>query len=39
LGFGLPKCWQIVRQHKGRIEIESPPGGPTIVRSYWPLWP
>lgn len=36
LGFGLPKCWQILRQHGGRIEIESPPGGPTIVRSYWP---
>lgn len=36
LGFGLPKCWQIVRQHAGRIEIESPPGGPTIVRIFWP---
>jgi signal transduction histidine kinase len=36
LGFGLPKCWQILRQHGGRIEIESEPGSPTIVRTYWP---
>jgi signal transduction histidine kinase len=36
LGFGLPKCWQIIRQHGGRIEIESPEEGPTIVKCYWP---
>ncbi len=36
LGFGLPKCWRIVRQHEGRIEIESAPGGPTTVRLAWP---
>lgn len=36
LGFGLPKCWQILRQHGGRIEIESSDGGPTIVKCYWP---
>ncbi len=36
LGFGLPKCWQIVRQHGGRIEIESPLGGPTKVFIHWP---
>jgi signal transduction histidine kinase len=37
LGFGLCKCWQILRQHGGRIEIESAPGQATIVRSFWPL--
>jgi signal transduction histidine kinase len=37
LGFGLPKCWQIIRQHGGRIEIEAPSAGPTIVRCFLPL--
>jgi signal transduction histidine kinase len=42
LGFGLPKCWQIVRQHQGTIEILSPPRDSTanpvtIVRMTWPL--
>lgn len=37
LGFGLSKCWQILRQHGGRIEIESTTGGPTTVRSFWPI--
>jgi len=36
LGFGLPKCWQIVRQHGGTIAIESPEGGPTTVHLGWP---
>ena len=36
LGFGLSKCWRIVEQHGGRIEIESTPGGTTIVRVSWP---
>jgi signal transduction histidine kinase len=36
LGFGLPKCWQIVRQHGGHIEIKSAPGGPTVVIVDWP---
>ena len=36
LGFGLPKCWQIVRQHGGSIQIESPAGGPTKVVIRWP---
>jgi signal transduction histidine kinase len=36
LGFGLSKCWQIVRQHGGKIEIESAAGGPTIVHIAWP---
>ena len=39
LGFGLCKCWQILRQHGGRIEIESGPAGATTVRSFWPLSP
>jgi signal transduction histidine kinase len=38
LGFGLPKCWRIIRQHHGRIEIESAPAGPTVVRMTWPLF-
>lgn len=36
LGFGLPKCWQIVRQHGGQIQIHSAPEGPTIVQILWP---
>lgn len=36
LGFGLPKCWQILRQHGGQIEIMSPPEGPTVVAIVWP---
>ena len=35
LGFGLPKCWRILNQHGGRIEIASV-AGTTIVRSEWP---
>ncbi len=26
LGMGLPKCWRIVTDHGGRIEVESQPG-------------
>ncbi len=37
LGFGLSKCWRIVEQHGGQIEIESAPGAATIVRVTWPL--
>jgi len=36
LGFGLPKCWQIVRMHGGTIQIDSPTGGPTVVTVKWP---
>lgn len=31
LGMGLPKCWRIVREHGGRIDVESEaPGGATF---------
>lgn len=36
LGFGLSKCWRIIQQHEGRIEIESAKLGPTVVRVFWP---
>ncbi|MEI8382991.1 MAG: HAMP domain-containing sensor histidine kinase, partial [Planctomycetota bacterium] len=39
LGFGLPKCWQIIRMHGGSIQIDSPPGGLTVVRVKWPTTP
>jgi signal transduction histidine kinase len=31
LGFGLCKVWQILRMHRGEVEIQSTPGGPTEV--------
>ena len=37
LGFGLPKCWQIVRLHGGSIQIESVANGLTVVRVVWPM--
>ena len=37
LGFGLSKCWRIIQQHAGRIEIESSPDGPTTLRLLWRL--
>jgi signal transduction histidine kinase len=39
LGFGLPKCWRIVSNHRGRMEVESAPGGPTTFSIYWPSKP
>jgi signal transduction histidine kinase len=39
LGFGLPKCWRIVSNHRGRIEVESADGGPTTFSVYWPKPP
>ena len=37
LGFGLPKCWRIIDQHSGQIEIQSTPNGPTTVKIVWPI--
>lgn len=31
LGFGLPKCWAIMKQHGGAIEVESEVGEGTCV--------
>lgn len=31
LGFGLSKCWRIVTQHEGGIEVESVPGRTTFT--------
>lgn len=36
LGFGLPKCWRIITNHGGRIEVESKPDCETTFRVYWP---
>lgn len=37
LGLGLCKCWRIVDQHGGRIEVESEPGEGTVLRLIFPL--
>jgi len=34
LGLGLSKCWRIVTNHGGRVEVESAPGKGRISRSY-----
>ena len=39
LGFGLPKCWRIVSNHRGRIEVDSVPGEATTFTVYWPSTP
>lgn len=36
LGFGLSKCWRIVSNHGGRIDVESEPGTKTTFRVWWP---
>ena len=36
LGFGLSKCWRIVTNHGGRIEVASAPNERTVFRVYWP---
>jgi signal transduction histidine kinase len=30
LGMGLPKCWRIVTNHGGRIDVQSEPGQRTV---------
>jgi signal transduction histidine kinase len=37
LGLGLPICDRIVRNHGGRIDVESQPGQGTTFRIYLPL--
>lgn len=39
LGMGLAKCWRIVTNHGGRIDVESQPGrGATFVVSLEASW-
>lgn len=37
LGLGLPICARIVKNHGGRIDVESRPGQGTIFKLYLPL--
>jgi signal transduction histidine kinase len=37
LGLGLPKSWRIVREHGGRIEVESPASGGATFTITLPL--
>ena len=37
LGFGLPKCWRIVTNHEGRIEVDSQLGRGTSFRITLPV--
>lgn len=39
LGFGLSKCWRIVSNHGGRIQVDSTPGKETTFTVYWPAEP
>ncbi len=36
LGFGLTKCWRIVSNHGGRVQVDSAPNETTAFRVYWP---
>jgi two-component system, sporulation sensor kinase E len=38
-GLGLSVVYQIMEQHKGRVEIDSKLGRGTICRLYFPLGP
>ena len=35
-GLGLAVVHSIMREHGGSVELESPPGGGTVVRCYFP---
>jgi hypothetical protein len=37
LGFGLPKCWRIVSNHGGRIEVDSGTSGGACFSIFLPL--
>jgi len=37
IGMGLSKCWRIVTEHGGRMEIENRPTGGASVRLLLPL--
>jgi two-component system, NtrC family, sensor kinase len=37
MGLGLPICERIVKNHDGRIEVESQPGKGTTFKVYFPL--
>jgi signal transduction histidine kinase len=36
LGFGLSKCWRIIRNHGGAIDVESTPGQGATFRIKLP---
>jgi signal transduction histidine kinase len=37
LGFGLPKCWRIMKEHGGEVQIVCPPTGGTVVTLTLPV--
>jgi two-component system NtrC family sensor kinase len=37
MGLGLPICERIIKNHRGRIEVESRPGEGTTFKIYLPL--
>jgi signal transduction histidine kinase len=39
LGFGLPKCWRIAAEHRGRLEVESEFGRGATFRLWLPGGP